>query len=262
MALNQLTKTDWQHYLHSTRLRTCFESWRVKEPALARFLDPVSLVRFMRTRGSPAEKDAILAALLVWAKDDPTGALLVLEVMRPGLLRLSSRLLRDSREREELQAILLLALWEGIRRYPLARRPRRIAANLLLDAMHRALRELGRESGWNAARSLRAIEERQSIPAALQEEGDVDGLLGAAVKAGAVSFEEAELILASRIDGAELSELARSAGLSYNTLKVRRQRAERRLLVFLGYRPVPRGRQNRPSSLARAAGVGTQDPAG
>jgi DNA-directed RNA polymerase specialized sigma24 family protein len=258
--LNELLKNDWQRHLHSARLRDRFADWQSTEPTLARFPDPVSLVRFMRTRGFPAEKDAVLAALLRWAKKDCAAAQVVVEVLRPGFLNLCSRLVRESREREELQAILLLALWEGIRRYPLARRPRRIAANLLLDAMHRALGELGRESEWNASRALRRIENRQEHPT--EDDGDVDSLLGAAVKAGAVSPEESEIILASRIDGVELSALARSAGLSYNTLKLRRQRAERRLLVFLGYRPVPRGRQNRPSSLARVAGVGSQDPAG
>jgi DNA-directed RNA polymerase specialized sigma24 family protein len=258
--LNQLLRNDWQQYLHSARLRDRFADWQSREPTLARFPYPVSLVRFMRTRGFPAEKDAVLAALLRWAKEDCAAAQVVVEVLRPGFLNLCSRLVRESREREELQAILLLALWEGIRRYPLTRRPRRIAANLLLDAMHRALGELGRESEWSASRALRGIEDRQEHRA--EDDGDVDGLLDAAVRAGAVSPEESELILASRIDGAELSELARSAGLSYNTMKLRRQRAERRLLVFLGHRPVPRGRQNRPSSLARVAGVGSQDPAG
>jgi len=47
-------------------------------------------------------------------------------------------------------------------------------------------------------------------------------------------------------------------GLSYNVLRVRLQRAERRLLLHLGYPPVPRRAPKRPSSPAIDLGA---DPA-
>jgi DNA-directed RNA polymerase specialized sigma24 family protein len=248
-------ESDWQQVAHSALFTDRFRVWRVKEPALTRFVDATALVRFMRRSGSRAEKDAVLCALLRWAKDESIGARVVLEAIRPGLLNLSARIIRDAREREELRSTMHLAVWEGIRSYPLARRPRRVAANLLLDTMHRTLVELGRESAWLASRSFASGEGQPSAPPE-EVDADVDSLLEAAVRAGAVSADEAEAILGSRIDGIDLADLARCAGVSYNAMKVRRQRAERRLLVFLGYRPVPRGRQNRPSSLARVAGDG------
>ena len=150
--------------------------------------------------------------------------------------------------------MMFAAVWEEIRGYPLERRPRRVAANLLLDTLHLTLEELGRESAWRAVWLGNLDTDRSAAPEEI--EGDVDGLLGDAVRACAISSEEAEVILSSRIDGVPLADLARSAGVSYNTMKLRRQRAERRLLLFLGFRPVPRGQQNRPSSLARVAGVG------
>jgi DNA-directed RNA polymerase specialized sigma24 family protein len=214
-------------------------------------------VRFIRGPGSRLEKDAVLCALLTWAKHESIGARVVLEAIRPGLLNLSARITRDPREREELRSTMLLAIWEGIRSYPLARRPRRVAANLLLDTMHRTLVELGRESAWLSMRSLASLDSVDRCPSE-ELNADVDALLAQAVRAGAISAQEANAIVSSRIDGVELGDLARSAGVSYNTMKVRRQRAERRLLLFLGYRPVPRARQNRPSSFARVAGAGTQ----
>ena len=248
-------ESDWKQASHSALFTARFRVWRVKEPELTRFADATALVRFMRRQGARAEKDAVLCALLRWARDEPIGARVVLEAIRPGLLNLSARIIRDAREREELRSTIHLSVWEGIRSYPLARRPRRVAANLLLDTMHRTLVELGRESAWLASRSFASGEGQPSAaPGAV--DADVDSLLETAVRAGAVSADEAEAILASRIDGIDLTELARRAGVSYNAMKVRRQRAERRLLVFLGYRPVPRGRQNRPSSLARVAGDG------
>jgi DNA-directed RNA polymerase specialized sigma24 family protein len=254
-------ESDWRRTVHSALLTDRFRVWRVKEPALARFIDATALVRFMRAPGRRVEKDAVLCALLTWAKDEPIGARVVLETIRPGLLNLSARIMRDAHERDELRSTMHLAAWEGIRRYPLTRRPRRVAANLLLDTMHRTLVELGRESAWLAARSFTRIGSHgNEVPEEVA--ADVDVLLEGAVRAGAVSSDEAEAILSSRIDGVELAELADSAGVSYNAMKVRRQRAERRLLLFLGYRPVPRGRQNRPSSIARVAGTGLQDLVG
>lgn len=91
-------------------------------------------------------------------------------------------------------------------------------------------------------------------------EGDIEPLLVEAVAAGAISRDEATLILASRFEGRPLAALAEEEAVAYNSLKLRRQRAERRLLLYLGYPPVPRGRQRRPlsqcSDYRRAAGAG------
>jgi DNA-directed RNA polymerase specialized sigma24 family protein len=92
-------------------------------------------------------------------------------------------------------------------------------------------------------------------------DGDVDDLLAEAVAAGAVSEDESELILETRIDGASLGELAESRGVKFDTLKHRRHRAERRLLVFLG-QPVPYRAPDRPFSSARVVGVGPSGLAG
>jgi DNA-directed RNA polymerase specialized sigma24 family protein len=251
---------DWRQALRSALLSARFHEWQAREPALARFGDAAALIRFMRTRGSHAEKDAVLCALLVWAKQEPIGARIVLEAIRPGLLNLSSRIARGAREREEVWATMLLAIWEGIRCYPLARRPRRVAANLLLDTMHRTLVELGHESAWRGVWSFSCEKSEGEAPQEIDR--DLDGVLDRAIRAGAVSAEEAEVILCSRIDGVELAELAHAAGVSYGAMKMRRQRAERRLLLFLGRPRVPDGQRNQPSSLARVSGVGPQGPVG
>jgi DNA-directed RNA polymerase specialized sigma24 family protein len=257
MPVNTLAN-DWNRELRSPVFRARFRAAREAEPVLSRFVDAWALVRFMRRPAEPAEKDAVLCALLGWAKREPVGARVVLETIRPGLLNMACRLLSDTRDADELWAIIVAALWEGIRDYPLPRRRRRVAANLLLDAMHRTLVVLGRESEW---RSMWVGFDRKT-PAPEAVEGDIDELLDGAVRACAISADEAEVICASRIDGVPLADLARSAGVSYNTMKLRRQRAERRLLMFLGYRPVPRGQQNRPLSLARVTGAGSHGPVG
>lgn len=252
---------EWPRLARSRYLQTRFRSWQRSAPALVRFASPIAVIGFMRGPEALAEKDAVLCALLRFAKEDSGAGLIVLETIRPGLLNLTARITRNARNREELRATLLLAIWEGIRHYPLERRPQRAAANLLLDALHRTLVEVGRESAWRSRWSFTPVEFHERV-APQEIDRDVDGLLDRAVRAGALNSVEAEMILASRIDGVKLAELASAAGVSYNTMKLRRQRAERRLLLFLGFHPVPRGQQKRPSSFARVAGAGSQDSVG
>ncbi|MHB8242788.1 MAG: RNA polymerase sigma factor [Solirubrobacteraceae bacterium] len=253
---------DWRQELASPLLRARFDLWRESEPALARFTDTAAVIRFLRGPGEPSEKDAVLLALLAWARREPVGGRVVLEAIQPGLFNLIVRLTRDARDPDTMAATIFASMWEGIRRYPLESRRRRVAANLLLDTLKRTLKVMGRESEWQARRVL----DRPVLLAAdedgLPDGGNVVAVLVRAVEARAITGEEATVILATRIDGRRLAEVAQSAGLSLNAMRVRRHRAERRLLLFLGYGRVMKRPQKRPLSVARVAGVGPQSPAG
>ena len=85
---------DWQRELHRPLLHSRFRARQEAEPALSRFADLKALVRFMhRAAGAGAKKDRVLCALLVWAQQDPLGGRVVLEAIRPGLLRLAGRMI-------------------------------------------------------------------------------------------------------------------------------------------------------------------------
>lgn len=240
---------EWRQ-LSSGSLRSKLSEWAEHEPALAPFVDPATLIRFLRSPGPWTVRDALLRALLFRARVDPLAGRVVLEALLPGLKRVAERVILDARDRDELWSLLLACAWERIRTYPLERRPSRIAANLLLDTRRKTLDEFLRERARTrfrpddvkAPRARRGAAQ-QEFPAALlstvpsrpQAQGDVDALLGAAVEAGAISKYEAELIARTRIDGVALHELAAAAEVAYHTLNVRRIRAERRLLLFLGH---------------------------
>ena len=226
-------------------------TWGRYEPALAAFASPDALIRFLHSRAPGLEKDAILSALLARARTDPLAARVVLQALLPGLKGLARRIFLDADEAAQLWQLLFASSWEQIRTYPLERRPRRIAANLLLDTMRATLDELARERRRRRELPAAAL----VAGAAAAPAGDVETLLARAVGAAAISADEAELILRTRIDEAPLSTVAREFGVSYNVLRVRLQRAERRLLLHLGVAPVPRRRRNGPSLGARAAGA-------
>jgi DNA-directed RNA polymerase specialized sigma24 family protein len=253
-----LLEQDWRRELHGPRLHSRYAAWRRSEPALAQWRSPAAVLRLLYEPGAHAEKDAALYALLGRARTDPLAGRLVLQALLPGLKRLVGRLLIDVREREELWSIVMACVWEGIRAYP-PERKRKVAANLLLDCLHEALDVIARDrkAAAHALVGLPSLE-----PAAEPEcEGDVERLVREAVSAGAISDVEAWLILRTRIDGATIRELAAGWGFSWEALKRRRQRAERRLQIFLGI-CVPLDPQKRPFSVARVAGSGPLGLAG
>jgi len=215
--------------------------WSELEPALAGFATPQQLLRQLRgLRGQHRAEDEILIALVRQARTDPLAARVVLQALLPGLKALARRILLEAGEREELWSALLAHCWERIRRYPLERRPARIAANTLLDTLKKTTYELKRQ---RRDRDLFADEPLPDQAAHPADASDVERLVARAVAAAAITHDEAELILRTRIDGRNLHALADEAGLAYHTVKVRRLRAEKRLLLFLGHSPVTfRGR--------------------
>jgi DNA-directed RNA polymerase specialized sigma24 family protein len=221
---------DWQRELNGPQLRSRFAAWREAEPALSSFQNPLAVLRFLRRAGSSARKDEVLCALLRRAHVEPVAGRVVLEAMLPGLKKLAGRLLIDVRDREELWSVLLSCAWERIRTYPVQQRPRRVAANVLLDSMRGTLATLSSARRDPAALACKLPGELVAAPA---QEG-VDAVLDRAVTAGAVSRDEAELILATRTDDVSLRAFAEAEGTSFVMVRQRRSRAERRLRFFLG----------------------------
>jgi hypothetical protein len=235
-------------------------SWAAEEPALAAFATPQQLLRHIRaSRGNTRAEDAVLSALVRQAGSDPLAARMVLHALLPGLKTLARRILLDADQRDELWSSLLAHCWERIRCYPLERRPRRIAANILFEALKKTTREFRRELRY---RDRFGHELPDDQPASPQRESDVDRLLTQAVAAGAISKDEAELILRTRIDRDDLRARADELGVAYHALKVRRLRAEKRLLLFIGHPVVTfRGSKGLLSS-ARVIGAGLTGSAG
>lgn len=229
-------------------------SWAEHEPALARFSGAEELLRCLRRRPSPSEADRILLALLRCARMEAAAGRLVLVAVLPGLKALSQRILRDAEEREEVWSALFASVWEQICAYPIERRPRRVAANLLLDTLRRTLRAIRAMHSTEALIAFDFHQARSVWP--VSDDPAPDALLERAVAAGAITPTEAELVFSTRFDRIPLAHVAELHSEPYNRVKVRRQRAERRLLVWLGYRPVPRRPQKRPPSIARVADVG------
>lgn len=105
--------------------------WASAEPSLAG-LDFDATLRLLHDRNTPHDrKDDILTALVRLAASDPDAATAVVVCLLPGLKAIARRL-HGRCSSGELWGELLTQLLEHVHRYDLERRPRRIAANLLL----------------------------------------------------------------------------------------------------------------------------------
>jgi hypothetical protein len=220
--------------------------WRrlAADPAAARRLADVCAVagrartlgeveRYVRA-AEPPEADRVLVALVARAVEaDDLAARVLLQLLLPGARRLA-RTWWALGEADERAAAAVAATYDRIRRYPLARRPRRIAANILMDAaadLRRAARaaQASEPSADTDALALRPAPVPVPHPAV-----ELADALADAVGQGLVSPADAELIAVSRIAGTSLRELAERRGAKLRTLQWRRKRAEAALLAGAG----------------------------
>jgi hypothetical protein len=190
--------------------------------------------RFVRA-APPPEADAVLVALAARAVEgDGLAARVLLQLLLPGVRRLARTwwALGDADERA---AAAVAATYDRIRRYPIARRPRRIAANVLMDAgadLRRAAAQHSRPRSWCPDTNFGGENGGWVEPAAVEPVHpavELAEVLAEAVRGGLVSAADAELIAASRIAGVPLADIAERRGAKLRTLQWRRRRAEKTL---------------------------------
>lgn len=226
---------------------TCWSDWRRCQPMLARY-DFAGLRQALLDRATePAHKDALLAALL-WIGQrgaDRHATTAVVVCMLPGLRGLARRH-RDLLGPDDVSAEVLAGAWAQASTYNIARRPRRVAANLLWDTTAHVVRIVRSERAW---RDHAALDDQLDVPAV--HDGDVGPpVLADAVTAGVLTQLDATLVEATRLHGVELADAARLTGMSYEAAKKRRRRAEVAWLCWWA----PELRPTLPSSTPAVAG--------
>lgn len=109
------------------------------------------------------------------------------------------------------------------------------------DGDERVAVRLMRKASWKAkdrlAREAAATDRRPPtpLPAAPQRPwGHPDFVLAEAVADGAISAQEAEMIAETRLDGQRLRAWAKANGVPDGAARMRRMRAERRLVEWIG----------------------------
>jgi DNA-directed RNA polymerase specialized sigma24 family protein len=228
----------------------CWSDWRRCQPVLARY-DFAGLRHALLDRATePVHKDALLGALLRIGQHRADGhaTTAVVVCLLPGLRGLARRY-RDLLGPGDVWAEVLAGAWAHASIYDTARRPRRVAANLLWDTTAHVVRVVRRERAW---RDHAELNDQVDVPTV--HDGDVGSpVLEDAVTSGVLTRLEATLVEATRLHGVELADAARLTGLSYEAAKKRRRRAEVAWLCWWAPELRPTLPSPTPSAAERAA---------
>jgi hypothetical protein len=188
--------------------------------------------RYVRA-ADPVAADEVLLELARRAvgHGDDLAARVLLQLLLPGTRNLARRwwALGDPDERA---AAAVAAVYHRIRRYPIERRPGRIAANVLMDAareLRRAVARAATETTVPTPEPRPADHHRSAAGSGPDAAAELADVLLDAVDAGTISRADAELIAQSRIAGTRVEAIAARRGLSTRTVWARRQAAERSL---------------------------------
>lgn len=213
------------------------DEWRstlAGDPALARRLPDLLELTGSRTlaevdawiaRATPGDADRALNLLAARAVEgDDLAARVLLQRLLPGARSLARRwwAIRDLDERA---AITVTAVWARIRAYPIARRPQRVAANILLDAANDLRRAVAADRRFPACGGLLHLDDEVGRPDESHPAEELLEVVSDAVAAGVVSAADARLIVATRVRGESLRDASPDA-VALRTLQWRRKRAE------------------------------------
>lgn len=184
--------------------------------------------------------DATLAKVVELARDDDLATRVVLQRVLPGVVSIARRRSRMfGNSMDSVLHELVGCVWLLTRRFPVDRRPRRIAANLLRDAEYEAFHRPRRKVAAQREIATGGLDDLSRAPDAVRGAVDPVGrwlddprrelaeLLGRARRAG-LGAEDLELLDALG-SGRSVNELAAGLGISDRAVRARRSNAVERL---------------------------------
>jgi len=223
---------EWSQLGASGPAARAVAGWGQHDPALAGFQDLLEVVRFVQRCGAGSRRDAVLAFLASRAPSDPFAARTLLHVVFYGLLRITSDLCTAASSPEEAASTVVVEAYERIRTYPVERRPRSIAANILLDTRQGVSRSLCRR---RVSEVLTAdIADHANVAAGPSAADELLDLIDEAVRARKLRVDDARLIVLSRIADVPTVDLATIRACTPQSLRRHRQRAEAALAFAVG----------------------------
>ncbi len=165
---------------HADAVRTV-AGWLVDAGVLEPVLNPLTLTELRDVlaardrRQGWAHSDRWLTVLLRRAQGSRNGATLaarfIVQAMLPSAVRTAQRLAGDLDERTDIAQVVVACLWQVAVTFPLEHRPIRLAANVALETVHLATREMKRERPGSEGREPdEELPDASAGPAGLAEE--------------------------------------------------------------------------------------------
>lgn len=197
------------------------------------------LQQLLLADASQAARDAVWAEIVCRARHDETWQLAAVGMALPALRNVAGSLARGfDGDLEELDAEVLAGF---------------LAHLAVVDVESPGIVTKLRWTAYRAGHAVvvahrRAAEREEEISeeaVVSRPVGHPDLVLMHAVSAVAISQDDAELISATRLDNIDMERYAAQIGVSYNAVKIRRQRAEARLIAFVTGSQRPRAHEAR-----------------
>ena len=211
--------------------KSAIRRWAAAEPTLRGLPTLDDLLAALRGFVDPTWRDGRLLAVLRLAHRDPAARRVALQVVRPAL----SNLARTYRGRwgPDASSVVVMVALERIANFPTDRRHTNLAGQITRDVRHVLHDQLKRELAFEAVFSVRT-----SYPdtgGATTADGRsaaerVLGIVADAVRSRKITREQAELVVASRLCGVCVEEIATAWRRNPQTVRRMRQRAERALI--------------------------------
>ena len=215
---------EWTRLSTDPAAGVTLQRWSHDHPALDH-TDAGGLVGWVRRRRDrPDLTDPVLAALAALSPTEPLAARMLLQLMLPALALLAAR----QRDRDEAASAMVALAYERIRTYPIHRRPRAIAANILMDTRKRYYAANLPEPATNLQAHqwhLAVDDDTLSV--------DVADLLRTALTRQRIDPVNARLLLLNRVAGVSISELAAHSGMRPSTIRQRLHRTQKQLRACL-----------------------------
>lgn len=216
---------EWSSFVDSPSVLRRFEDWQRDDPDLAEFVDLAHLVRFAQTPGQPAASDDALRCLGRRSQTDSVAARALLQCVLYALPQLATKFRPAvGGDGDEIAALVVATAYERIRTYPIDRRPRHIAANIVLDTRQIVSRTLCRPRVAEVLADDRAL--LSALVAPISAGAEVFDLVGRAVRAKRVDPDDARIIVLTRVYDVPVNELAAEYHCLPHSLRRRRLRAE------------------------------------
>lgn len=211
---------EWQSFVRSAAASEAVERWRRSHAALA---DLRSAGDVLTLRRDVWRADDVLRALVERAPTDPVAGRTVLQSILPGLVRIACWYADDDPETTASDVIAIA--WERICSYP-AHRAGDVAPNLLLD-VRKQMRFDREPMGLVASPTVDRSAEDVALEVMFFDE------LRQAEVARTGAGSSFDLVVASRVNGHRVVDIAAARNERPHTLLMRRKRAEQRLREHL-----------------------------
>ena len=222
---------DWSRSMAARQAAERVAGWSKLEGPLAS-LDGLEKVVGVAHGADRERADDVLAALLRIGKDDQLAWTTVLHVVMPGLVCIARRFVPGPASEREVASTVVAVAWRRIAEYPLERRPRSIAVNIVLDT-----RQISSSILFRHAQAEVPSVELTEMQGARSEHEDPSvvllRLLQDAVKDDVLSLDDARLVALTRIWDVRVEDVAAERGVLPHSLRRRRLRAEAALSAAL-----------------------------